>query len=323
MKALTQDRYGPPDVLRFSDIAKPAPGDDEVLIKVRAAGVDPGVWHITAGMPYLIRLMGFGFRAPKVRTRADVSGEVEAVGRNVTRFKPGDEVFGALDGGFAEYACGKADRLTPKPKSLTFEEAAVLPTSGTSALQAVRDHGQLKAGQRVLVIGAAGGVGSYSVQLSKAFGAGHVTAVCSGGKADLVREIGADEVIDYTREDFTDSGQTWDLIIDTAGIRRLARLRKALTPKGTLVIVGGEGGDRLLGGMHRSIGAQLLSPFVGQQLRAPFLAERAEDLEYVREAVEDGKLKPVIDRSYSLDDTPEAIRYVHQGHARGKVVITV
>ncbi|GAB3398928.1 NAD(P)-dependent alcohol dehydrogenase [Flindersiella endophytica] len=323
MKALVQDRYGPPDVLRFSDIAKPEPGNDDVLVKVRAAGVDPGVWHVTAGMPYLIRLMGFGFRAPKVRVRADLAGEVEAVGTNVTRFKPGDEVFGTLDGGFAEYACGNASRLTSKPASLTFDEAAVVTTSGTAALQAVRDYGEIEQGQSVLVIGAAGGIGSYSVQLAKALGAQTVTAVCSGGKADLVRGIGADDVIDYTREDFTDSGRTWDLIIDTAGLRSLARIRKALTPRGTLVIVGGEGGDWLLGGLLRSFAAKFLSRFSGQRLRAPFIHERAEDLEYLREAVENGKLKPVIDRTFSLDDTPEAIRYLHQGHASGKVVVTV
>jgi NADPH:quinone reductase-like Zn-dependent oxidoreductase len=323
MKALTQDRYGPPDVLRFSDIAKPAPAADEVLVKVRAAGVDPGVWHVTAGMPYLIRVMGFGFRAPKVRVRADVAGVVEAVGANVTQFVPGDEVFGSLDGGYAEYACGQADRLRPKPENLTFEEAAVVATSAISALRAVRDYGRIQPGQRVLVIGAAGGVGSYSVQLAKAFGAETVTAVCSGGKADLVRSIGADEVFDYTREDFAESGRTWDLIIDTAGLRPLARLRKALTPTGTLVIIGGEGGDRVLGGLHRSFAARFLSVFSGQQLRAPFVQERAEDLDDIRQAIEDGKIKPVIDRTFSLDDTPEAIRYIHQGHARGKVVVTV
>lgn len=323
MKALTQDRYGPPDVLRLSDVDKPAPQADEVLVKVRNAGVDPAVWHLTAGMPYLIRVMGFGFRAPKVRARADVAGVVEAVGKDVTTFRPGDEVYGVLDGAHAEYAVGKADRLRPKPESLTFEAAAAVAVSGMSALQAVRDHGRLKQGQRVLVIGAAGGVGSYSVQLAKVFGAGHVTAVCSGGKADLVREIGADEVIDYTREDFTDSGRQWDLIIDTAGLRSLARVRKALKKDGTLVIVGGEGGDRLLGGVHRSLAARFLSRFSSQQLRAPFMNEHSEHLDYLHDLVEAGKIKPVIDRTFSLDDTPEAIRYIHQGHARGKVVVAV
>jgi NADPH:quinone reductase-like Zn-dependent oxidoreductase len=322
MKALTQERYGPPDVLRLSDIDKPTPGDDDVLVRVRAAGVDPGVWHVTAGMPYLIRLMGFGFRAPKVRVRADLAGEVEAVGRNVTRFKPGDEVFGVLDGGFAEYAAGKPDLLALKPKNVTFEEAAVVPTSGTSALQAVRDNGNVQPGQSVLVIGAAGGVGTYSVQLAKAFGA-TVTGVCSGPKVDLVREIGADEVVDYTREDFADSGLTYDVIIDTAGLRPLAKLRRALKPAGTLVIIGGEGGGRVLGGVERSIAAKVMSRFVKQTLRAPFITERAEDLEYLRQALEEGKIKPAIGRTYSLDEVPEAIRYIHQGHARGKVVVTV
>lgn len=322
MKALTQERYGPPDVLHFSDIAKPTPGDDDVLIRVRAAGVDPGVWHITAGTPYLIRVMGFGFRAPKVRVRADVAGVVEEVGRNVTRFKPGDEVFGVLDGAYAEYAAGKADRLTPKPDNVTFEQAAAVPTSGTSALQAVRDHGNVQPNQSVLVIGAAGGVGTYAVQLAKGLGAS-VTGVCSGPKADLVRELGANEVIDYTREDFADGDATYDVIIENAGLNPLSKLRRALKPAGTLVIVGGEGGGRVLGGMERSFAAMALSPFVKQTFRAPFIAERAEDLEYLREALEAGKLRPVIDRTYSLDDTPEAIRYLHQGHARGKVVVTV
>src|SRR5215208_869696 len=246
MNAIVQDKYGSADVLEFRDVEKPQPGDDEVLIRVHAAGVDPGVWHLMTGLPYLVRLMGFGLRKPKIRIRgSDAAGTVEAAGKNVIRLKQGDQVYGTCDGSFAEYACAKAERFAPKPANLSFEQAAAVPISGMTALNGLRDAGKLQPGQKVL-IGAAGGVGSYAVQLAKAFGAA-VTGVCSTSKAELVQAIGADEVIDYTREDFTDSTRHFDLILDTAGRRPLSQLRRALRPQGTLVIVGGEGGDRWLG----------------------------------------------------------------------------
>jgi NADPH:quinone reductase-like Zn-dependent oxidoreductase len=232
MKAVVQDTYGSPDVLELRDIDKPVIGDDDVLVRVQAAGVDPGVWHLMTGLPYLVRIMGYGLRKPKVRIRGrDVAGRVEAVGRNVTRFHPGDEVFGSCDGSFAEYVCAREDKLAPKPANLTFEQAAAVPISGLTALQAIRDKGQVQPGQKVLIIGAAGGVGTFGVQLAKAFGA-EVTGVCSTTKVDLVRSIRANEVIDYTRDDFTDGARHYDLILDTAGRRSLSHLRRALTPRG-------------------------------------------------------------------------------------------
>jgi NADPH:quinone reductase-like Zn-dependent oxidoreductase len=324
MKAIVQDRYGSADVLGRGDVDVPVPKDDEVLLRVHAAGVEPGVWHLMTGMPYLVRLLGYGLRRPKVRVRGrDVAGRVEAVGKDVTEFRPGDEVFGICEGSFAEYACARADKLVPKPANLTFEQAAVVPISGLTALQGVRDRGQVQPGQRVLVIGAAGGVGSFAVQLAKAFGA-EVTGVCSTTKADLVRSIGADQVIDYTREDFADGTRHWDLILDTAGNRSLSRLQRALAPKGTLVLVGGEGGGRWLGGFERQLfWAPMRSPFVGQKLRSLASKERKEDLQTLRELIEAGKVTPVIDRTYPLAEAPEAIRYLAQGHPRGKVAVTV
>jgi NADPH:quinone reductase-like Zn-dependent oxidoreductase len=324
MKAVVQDTYGSPEVLELRDIDKPLVGDDEVLVQVRAAGVDPGVWHLMTGRPYLVRVMGYGLRTPKVGVRGrDVAGRVEAVGTNVTRLRPGDEVFGIGEGSFAEYVCARADKLAPKPANLSFEQAAAVPISGLTALQALRDTGKLRPGQQVLIVGAAGGVGSFAVQLAKAFGA-QVTGVSSTTKVDLVRSIGADEVIDYTRQDFADGARHWDLIVDTAGRRSLSQLRRALTRRGTLVIVGGEGGGRWLGGFDRQIlRAPLLSGLVRQRLR-PFVAkERREDLLELKELIEAGKVTPVIDRTYPLREVPEAIRYLEQGHARGKVVITV
>jgi NADPH:quinone reductase-like Zn-dependent oxidoreductase len=314
MKAIVQDTYGSADVLALREIEKPAPADGEVLIQVQAAGVDPGVWHLMTGTPYLVRAMGFGLRAPKVPVRGrDVAGRVEAVGSNVTRFKPGDEVFGTAEGSFAEYVCAREDRLALKPANLTFEQAAATPISGMTALQAIRDAGKVSAGQHVLVIGAAGGVGSFAVQVARAFGA-TVTGVCSTQKLDLVRSIGADHVIDYTREDFTNGSRLYDLIVDTAGNRPLTQLRRALAPKGTLVIVGGEGGGgRLLAGFDRQLfRAPLLSLFGAQSLRALVSKESSSDL-----------IAPLIDRIYPLSDAPDAIRYLAQGHARGKVVVKV
>lgn len=243
MKAMTRDKYGSAEVLHLDDIDLPVVGADEVLIRVHAAGVGPDVWHMMTGRPYLIRLMGAGLRRPKDRRIGrDVAGTVEAVGKDVTQYRPGDEVFGVCDGAFAEYARARAGDIAPKPKNLTFEQAAAVPVSACAALHGLRDAGGLQAGQKVLIIGASGGVGTFAVQLAKAFGA-HVTGVCSTAKAGMVRSIGADHVIDYTREDFTDGAQRYDLILDTAGRRPLRRLRRALTPRGTLVIVGGEGAD--------------------------------------------------------------------------------
>jgi NADPH:quinone reductase-like Zn-dependent oxidoreductase len=311
-------------VLEVREIDKPVPEDNQVLVRVRAAGVDPGVWHLMTGLPYLVRVMGYGLRKPKVGIRGqDVAGRVEAVGTNVTRFRPGEEVFGIGDGSFAEYVCGRAGKLAPKPANLTFEQAAAVPISGLTALQALRDRGKVQPGQTVLINGAGGGVGSFAVQLAKAFGA-EVTGVCSTTKVDLVRSIGADEVIDYTREDFADEARHWDLIVDTAGRRSLSQLRRALAPRGTLVIVGGEGGGRWLGGFDRMIlRAPAMSAFSRQRLRPLVSKERSEDLLVLKELIEAGKVTPVIDRTYPLGEAPEAIRYLEAGHARGKIVITV
>jgi NADPH:quinone reductase-like Zn-dependent oxidoreductase len=322
VKAIVHDRYGPPDVLRVEDTPTPTPGDGEVLVRVHAAGVDQGVWHVVAGLPYLGRA-AFGLRRPRRRVPGmDLAGRVEAVGADVTRFRPGDEVFGSYVGAYAEYACGPQDRFAPKPANLTFEQAAAVPISAVTALQGLRDAGRVQPGQTVLVIGAAGGVGSYAVQLAKFFGA-HVTAVCSGGKADLVRSIGADAVLDYTREEITDGARRYDVILDLAGNRRLEQLRRVLTPRGTLVIAGGEGGGRWLGGVDRQLRAQLLSPFTGQILRALMSRQRLDDLLLLRDLLESGDVMPVVDRIYALSEVPEAIRYLRNGHARGKVVITI
>jgi NADPH:quinone reductase-like Zn-dependent oxidoreductase len=322
MKAVVQDRYGSADVLQLRDIDKPVVADDEVLVRVQAAGVDQGVWHLMAGLPYLVRIAGVGLRAPKNPVRGyDVAGRVEAVGRNVTRFRPGDEVFGSCRGSFAEYASARADRLALKPSNLSFAQAAAVPISGYAALQAVRDQGKVRPGQRVLIIGAGGGVGTFAVQMAKAFGA-EVTGVCSTAKTDLVRSIGADRVIDYTREDFADSGERYDVILDIAGNRSLSHLRRALAPEGTLVIVGGEGGGKWFGGIDRQLRASVLSLVVRQKLGSWISTEREADLETLRELLEAGKVTPVIDRTFSLSEVPEAIRYMRKGHARGKVVIT-
>jgi NADPH:quinone reductase-like Zn-dependent oxidoreductase len=323
MKAIVRDTYGSPDVLALRDIDKPHIADEEVLIHAHAAGVGRDVWHVMTGLPYPIRLAGYGLRAPKNPViGSDVAGVVEAVGKNVSRFQPGEEVFGIGKGSYAEYVCAREDKLAPKPASLTFEQAAVLAISGLTALQALRDHGKVCPGQEVLVIGASGGVGTYAVQLAKAFGA-HVTGVCSTKKVDTVRSIGADHVIDYTREDFAEGDQRYDLILDIGGNSTLARLRRALTPEGTLVIVGGEGGGRWLGGTDRQLRAMMLSPFVGQKLGTFVSKENHEDMLVLKELIESGKVTPIIDRTYPLSEVPEAIRYLEGGHARGKVIITV
>lgn len=325
MKAIVQDVYGPADVLELRDVDRPSIGDDEVLLRVRAAGVDPGVWHLMTGEPYLVRAMGFGLRRPKVPVRGrDVAGVVEAIGTRATRFRPGDEVYGTCDrGSYAEYAAAPQDRLAAKPANISFAQAAATPISGVTALQGVRDCGRVQPDQQVMVIGAAGGVGSFAVQIAKALGA-TVTGVCSTSKADLVRSLGADDVIDYTRDEVDCRGPRYDVVIDTAGNRPLSLLRRALTPHGTLVLVGGEhGGGRVLGGFDRQFRAPLLSMFVRQRLRGLSGKERVEDLEAIGRLIGSGAVMPVIDRTYALADAPEAIRYVAAGHAAGKVVITV
>jgi NADPH:quinone reductase-like Zn-dependent oxidoreductase len=323
MRAIVQDKYGSADVLELRDIEKPVAGDDDLLIQVHAAGVDPGVWHFMTGLPYLVRIMGVGFSTPKIRIRGrDVAGTVGAVGKNVAQFKPGDVVYGICDGSFAEYVCAKPALFAHKPANLSFEQAAAVPISGMTALNGLRDVGKIQPRQKVLIIGAAGGVGTYAVQLAKAFGA-VVTGVCSTSKAELVRDIGADEVIDYTREDFTDGARRFDLILDTAGRRPLSQLRRALTAEGTIVIVGGEGGDRWLGGFQRQIFAPLRALFTKQKLLGLMFKERQQDLLTLKELIEAGKLTPVIDRTYPLSEAAQAIRYLEQGHARGKVVLTV
>jgi NADPH:quinone reductase-like Zn-dependent oxidoreductase len=324
MKAIVQDRYGTPDVLEFRDIDEPVVGEDDVLVRVHAAGCGPDVWHFMTGRPYLARLM-IGLRGPKVIVRGwDVAGTVEAVGANVTRFAPGDEVMGTSEAGsFAELAVTPQDKLVAKPAGLTFEQAAALPVSGSTALQAVVDVGRVQPGQRVLVIGAAGGVGSLAVQIAKASGA-EVTGVCSTSKLDLVRSIGADEVIDYTREDFADGRGRWDVIIDTAGRRPLSALRRALSPKGALVIVGGDGGGRWTGGFFRGVlRAPVVSMFVGQRLHGLSVKQDQASLLALSALIEAGGVTPVIDRTFPLVEAPDAIRYLEQGHPAGKVVVTV
>jgi NADPH:quinone reductase-like Zn-dependent oxidoreductase len=323
MKAIVQDRYGSADVLELRDVEDPVVGEEDVLVRVHAAGCGPDVWHLMTGLPYFVRLMpGFHKMRAGVRGR-DVAGTVEAVGADVTRFRPGDDVMGIVEGSFAELAIGKPDKLVLKPANLTFEQAAALPISGLTALLAVRDVGKVRPGQRVLIIGAAGGVGTFAVQIAKAFGA-EVTGVCSTSKLELVRSIGADEVIDYTREDFADGTRRWDLIVDTAGRRPVSVLRRALTPRGTLVIVGGEGGGRWTGGFFRQIlRAPLLSLFTGQRLRPLTPKEKPEDLQALVELVEAGSVTPVVGNTYPLVDAPEAVRYLAEGHARGKIVVRV
>jgi NADPH:quinone reductase-like Zn-dependent oxidoreductase len=323
MKAIVQDVYGEADVLRLEEIARPVPGDDEVLLRVHAAGVDRGVWHIMAGLPYPIRLAGYGFRVPKDRVRGrEVAGRVEAVGKNVTTLKPGDDAYGIVEGSFAEYAVGAADKLALKPTNLSFEQAAATSISALTALQAVRDGGQVQHGHKVLIIGASGGVGTFAVQIAKAFDA-EVTGVASTSKIEMVRAAGADHVLDYTREDIVAGKQRYDVILDMGGNRTLTHLRRALTPHGTLVIVGGETGGRILGGFDRALRAPILSRFVGQTLRALTNSENAQDLTVLTELIEAGKVTPVIDRTFPLSEAPAAIQYMVDGRARGKVVVTV
>ena len=323
MKAIARDAYGSADVVELRDVDKPEIAADEVLVRVHAAGVDRGVWHVMTGLPYPIRLAGYGLRTPKNPVLGgDVAGVVEAVGSDVTRFQPGDEVFGVGKGTFAEYVRAPKDKLAPKPANLSFEQAAAVPVSGLTALQGLRDNGRVQAGQKVLIIGASGGVGSYAVQIAVAFGA-EVTGVCSTAKVDMVRSLGAGRVIDYTQEDFAAGEQRYDVILDIGGNASLSRLRRALEPKGTLVIAGGETGGRLLAGADRQLRALVLSRFVGQRLTTYICSENHEDLVVLKELIEAGKVTPAIDRTYPLAEAPEAIRYLEQGNARGKVVIAL
>jgi NADPH:quinone reductase-like Zn-dependent oxidoreductase len=323
MKAIVQDRFGSADVLELRDVEDPSIEEDEVLMQVRAAGCGPDVWHLMTGKPYFARLMP-GFRKLNHAARGrDVAGIVEAVGANVTDLRPGDEVMGVAEGSFAELAVGDPDRLARKPQNITFEQAAAVPVSGATALQALRDVAAIQPGQTVLVVGAGGGVGTLAVQIGKAFGA-RVTGVCSAGKAELVRSIGADDVIDYTHEDFTDGRRRWDVIVDMAGRRPLRHLRRALTTTGTLVIVGGDGGGDWTGGFFRQIlRAPLLSLFSQQRMRPVIAKETRADLEILGQMIEDGSVTPIVDRTFALTEAPDAVRYLEQGHAAGKVVVTV
>ena len=323
MKAIVQDRYGSADVLELREIEQPEIGDHEVLVRVHAGGVDRGVWHLMTGVPYLMRVIGFGFRAPKDPIRGtDFAGRVEAVGRNVASVQVGDEVFGESNGSYAEYARVHEDKLARKPANLSFEQAAAIPTSAVTALQGLRDHAKVKPGQRVLVIGASGGVGTFAVQLAKVFGA-EVTGVCSSNKLDVVRSAGADHVVDYTQDDFTESSTRYDVILDIAGNRPLRHLRRVLAPTATLVIVGGEDAGLWLGGLERQLGAMLLSPLVRQSFRVFVATMHKSELQHLAELVEAGKLSPIIDRTFPLSEAANAIRYMEDGHARGKVVVAV
>lgn len=324
MRAVVQRRYGTRagDVMRLERTARPAAAANEVLVRVHAAGVDRGTWHMMAGQPYLMRVLGFGFRGPKNQVPGmDVAGTVVAAGPAVTRFAVGDKVLGVGRGTFAEYAAAPEAKLVRKPDALGFEQAAVLTISGLAALQGLRDAGRIKAGQKVLVIGASGGVGSYAVQLAKILGAAEVTGVCSTAKTGLVRSLGADHVIDYTRDEVADGSRRYDLIIDINGNTPPSRLRRALTPAGTLVIAGGEGGKWT--GMGRQVRAMAQSPFVRQRLTTFISRQRLADIEELSRLVEAGQLTPPLDRSFPLAEAPAAVDYLSAGHARGKIAVTV
>jgi NADPH:quinone reductase-like Zn-dependent oxidoreductase len=326
MKGIVYCDYGVSN-LKLQDIEKPTPADDQLLVRVHAVSVNPLDWHFIEGTPYIGRfLFGMGARKPKdTRPGVDFAGTVEAVGKNVTKYKPGDEVFGGRSGAFGQYVCVRESRAVAlKPANITFEQAASVPIAAITALQAVRDKGHVQAGQKVLINGASGGVGTFAVQLAKSYGA-DVTGVCSTRNLDLVRSIGADHVIDYTKEDFSNKGQRYDLILDNVGTQPLSQFRRALEPKGQCVMIGGGGPNdgRLIGPLARPIKAMLMSPFVNQKFGMMFAQLNHDDLAFLGELMQSGKIKPVIDRTYKLSDLPDAIRYLEQGHARGKVVLTV
>ncbi|MBU1317738.1 MAG: NAD(P)-dependent alcohol dehydrogenase [candidate division Zixibacteria bacterium] len=321
MKAIVRTKYGSPDALKLQEIDKPDPMDNQVLVRVHAASVNPLDWHILRGKPFLVRLMGFGFLKPKHQILgADMAGRVEAVGKSVIQFKAGDEVFGSSMGGFAEYACIRESKLVLKPAAVTFEQAAAVPVAGITALQALRDHGRLQSGQQVLIHGASGGVGTFAVQIAKALGA-HVTGVCSGRNVEMVRSIGADHVIDYTKEEFWRSGNEYDLIVDNAAFHSIRMPLRSLKPTGIYVGVGGSTSTASL--LQSLILNPLISKIKGRKVVSFMANVNQTDLALLKELLEAGKVVPIIDRKYPLSDTPQAIRYVEEGHARGKVVITV
>ena len=323
MKAIVYREYGPPDVLNLEEVQKPAPGDDEVLVKVHAASANAADWHLMRADPFLVRVMGFGVLKPKNgRLGADIAGRVEAVGRNVTQFQPGDEVFGDLSGrgfgGYAEYVCATEDALAPKPANVSFEEAAAVPLAAVTALQGLRYKGQVQPGQKVLINGASGGVGTFAVQIARSFGA-EVTGVCSTAKVDLMRSLGADHVIDYTKEDFTRSGQQYDRILAANGYHPISDYRRALSPDGTYVMTGGSGAQML---QSMTLGP-IMSMTGNKKLGYVSMKQNKEDLVFIKGLLEGGEIIPVIDRKYPLSEVPEAIRYLEEGHARGKIVISV
>ena len=326
MKAIIYHNYGSPDVLRLEEIEKPVPNDDQILVRVRAASVNPLDWHLMEGTPYIARLIAFGLLKPKeTRLGVDFAGTVEGVGRNVTQFKPGDDVFGARTGAFAEYVSVPEDRaVVLKPSNMTFEQAASVPIAAITALQGLRDKGKIQPGQKVLINGASGGVGTFAVQIAKSFGA-DVTGVCSTRNVDMVRSIGADRVIDYTKEDFAKSGQRYDLILDNVANHSLLEYRRILNPRGKYVLIGGGGlnDGRWIGALARPITALVLSRLVTQDMGMMLAQMTKEDLTVLGDLMQAGKVKPVIDRTYTLSQVPEAIRYLEEGHARGKVVITM
>src|SRR5437667_2412675 len=325
MRAIVYCDYGLAN-LKLEDVEKPVPNDDQVLVKVRAASVNPYDWHFIEGTPYLMRAMGVGLRKPKdTRLGVDFAGTVEAVGKNVTQFKPGDEVFGGRGGAFAEYVCPRADRAVAlKPANITFEQAASVNIAGITALQALRDKGKVQAGQKVLINGASGGVGTFAVQIAKSFGA-NVTGVCSTRNVDLVRSLGADHVIDYTKEDFAKGTERYDVILDNVPNHSLSECRRILTPNGKYVMIGGGGPNdsRCVGPFGRVIKTMVLSPFTSQKMGMMMADANGKDLTILADMMQSGKLKPVIDRTYKLNEVPAAIAYLEEGHARGKVVITV
>jgi NADPH:quinone reductase-like Zn-dependent oxidoreductase len=322
MQAIVQDTYGPASVLKAREIEKPVISDRQVLIRVRAAGVNPADWAIVSGLPYIARPI-YGLRKPKNIIRGtDVAGTVEAIGSGVTRFKPGDEVFGWSSGSYAEYTAASEDSLALKPAQLTFEQAAAVPMAGLVALQAIRDHGKVQPGQKVLINGASGGIGTFAVQIAKALGA-DVTGVCSTRNVEMVRSIGADRVIDYTEEDFTKSGQQYDFILDNVSNHSLTDLRSVLTPTGTLIPNGGGFDKRLLASGGRIVRAAVLFQFGGQTLGNFLVSSNHADLVVLADLIRAGKVTPVMDRTYPLSETAQAIDYVGTGHARGKIAITV
>ena len=323
MKAIVQERFGPPDVLRVVDIDRPEVGADDVLIRVHAAGVNPYDWHVLRGDPLVARLLGIGLTKPKARVAGvDAAGVVEAVGANVHGLHAGDEVFGFCRGAFAEFACAAAEMVVPKPASLTFEQAAAVPIAATTALRGIRDVGEVKAGQRVLVIGAGGGVGSFAVQIGAALGA-EITGVCSTGNVELVRSLGAAHAIDYTTEDFTAGPTRYDVILDNVSTLPLKRLRGVLTPRGILVLNGGGSPGHVFGPVAGILKAVVANLFVAQRLRPLPTKQNREELLAVAELIEGGKLTPIVDRTYPLAETSEGVRHVERGHARGKAVVTV